>query len=91
MYSSYIIIAIGHALTNTLCILCIACPAGTYLSLSNNSCSTCPANSISEEEGLTQCTCADGYYWELHKKKRIYLALVYKNLDLSVSHYNSYI
>jgi hypothetical protein len=39
-----------------------ACPAGTYLSPSNNSCSTCPANSVSEEEGLAQCTCLEGYY-----------------------------
>ena len=38
-----------------------ACPAGTYLSPSNNSCSTCPANSVSEEEGLAQCTCVEGY------------------------------
>ena len=22
----------------------------------------CPANSVSEEEGLTQCTCLEGYY-----------------------------
>ena len=39
-----------------------ACPAGTYLSPSNGSCSDCPANSVSEEEGLTQCTCVEGYY-----------------------------
>ena len=38
-----------------------ACPVGTYLSPSNSSCSTCPANSVSEEEGLTQCTCVEGY------------------------------
>ena len=38
-----------------------ACPAGTYLSPSNGSCLTCPANSVSEEEGLTQCTCVEGY------------------------------
>ena len=39
-----------------------ACPAGTYLSPSNGSCSSCPANSFSEEEGLAQCTCVEGYY-----------------------------
>ena len=39
-----------------------ACPAGTYLSPGNGSCSDCPANSVSEEEGLTQCTCVEGYY-----------------------------
>ena len=39
-----------------------ACPVGTYLSPSNNSCSMCPANSVSEEEGLIQCTCIEGYY-----------------------------
>ena len=39
-----------------------ACPAGTYLSPSNGSCSDCPANSVSEEEGLAQCTCVEGYY-----------------------------
>ena len=22
----------------------------------------CPANSVSEEEGLAQCTCVEGYY-----------------------------
>ena len=39
-----------------------ACPRGTYLSPSNGSCSTCPANSVSEKEALTQCTCLEGYY-----------------------------
>ena len=43
-------------------IIATACPAGTYLSPSNNSCSTCPANSVSEIPGLTRCTCVDGYY-----------------------------
>ena len=41
---------------------CIACPSGTYLSPSNASCSVCPANSVSEQEGLSYCTCVDGYY-----------------------------
>ena len=44
------------------CFHITACPAGTYLSPSNGSCSDCPANSVSEEEGLTQCTCVEGYY-----------------------------
>ena len=38
------------------------CPAGTYSSPSSDSCSVCPANSVSEREGLSQCTCVDGYY-----------------------------
>ena len=38
-----------------------ACPIGTYLSPSSGSCSDCPANSVSEEEGLAQCTCIEGY------------------------------
>ena len=40
----------------------LACPAGTYLSPSNGSCSSCPANSVSETEGLAQCTCVSGHY-----------------------------
>ena len=39
-----------------------ACPAGTYLSSNTGSCSMCPANSVSEEEGLAQCACMEGYY-----------------------------
>ena len=38
------------------------CPAGTYSSPSNSSCSSCPANSVSESEGLAQCTCRSGFY-----------------------------
>jgi hypothetical protein len=38
-----------------------ACPVGTYLSPGSGLCSDCPANSISEEEGLSQCMCIDGY------------------------------
>ena len=41
---------------------CTSCPVGTYLSPGNASCSSCPANSISEMEGLSQCTCNVGYY-----------------------------
>ena len=44
------------------CVARTACPSGTYLSPSNGSCSDCPANSVSEEEGLAQCIlCIEGY------------------------------
>ena len=39
---------------------CAACPVGTYLSPSNGSCSDCPANRVSEEKGLAQCTRIEG-------------------------------
>ena len=38
------------------------CPNGTYFSPNNNNCSVCPANSVSERDGLAQCDCIDGYY-----------------------------
>ena len=54
---------VTRTIMHMLCMELIArCPAGTYFSSSNSSCSTCPANSVSEEEGLTQCTCIEGYY-----------------------------
>ena len=49
-----------HLIINFI-IIHVACPAGTYLSPSNGSCSDCPANSVSEEEGLAQCMCIEGY------------------------------
>ena len=51
----------GTILILLLSVKHVACPAGTYLSPSNGSCSDCPANSVSEEEGLAQCTCIEGY------------------------------
>ena len=38
--------------------------------------SGCPANSVSEREGLSQCTCVDGYYRALSGEEVLYLVIV---------------
>ena len=38
------------------------CFAGEYFSYNSSMCLSCPANSNSTEQGVTECLCFDGYY-----------------------------
>ena len=38
------------------------CIAGTYSSPRYGNCSLCPANSFSDRDGVTECTCNPGYF-----------------------------
>ena len=43
--------------------LFIACEAGTYRTLNDDSCQLCPANNtVKDMEAATECRCVDGFY-----------------------------
>ena len=44
------------------------CFAGEYFSYNSSMCLSCPANSNSTEQGVTECPCFDGYYRAMREK-----------------------
>ena len=44
------------------CAICTACPAGTYRTLSDRSCRSCPPNTVTDDMAAPECNCISGFF-----------------------------
>ena len=44
------------------CAICTACPAGTYHTLSDSSCRSCPPNTVTDDMAAPECNCIFGFF-----------------------------